>query len=246
MSGIVGGWKSASVGLKIAIAVACTAVVAAGAGVTVGLFVGPCTPSPERESTRPAETKREEPLVRGALVKPAARPRPPPGVVEIVETTDFGGPHRGLNALRGNVYFIPPGTGSLLDPAGLQPVALLYTSRLDIAPRSWRAGFPGVPGGRIEWFEIDYQAEIWSARRGEYAFELLSDDGTRLYVDDRLVVDNDGQHPPKSARGTAWLEPGKHRLRVGYFQGPRYEIALQLFVTPPGGSKQILDTSRVL
>lgn len=213
---------------------------------------GGCKSSSERASPGPspspgpAPAKREAPLVRGTVVKAPPHPKPPPGVVEIGEPTDFGGPHRGVNALRGNVYFIPTGTASLLDPGTLQPVAVLYTSRFDIAPRSWRAGFPGVPGGRVEWFEIDYQGELFTAQRGQHDFELLSDDGGRLYVDDRLVVDNDGQHPPKTARGSVVLEAGKHRIRVGYFQGPRYEIALQLYVTPPGGARQILDTSRVL
>jgi hypothetical protein len=249
MSGIVAGWGSASLRLKLAVAVACAALVGTGVAVAVWLSVRPGAtsgrPTPPGP-TPPGETKRDAQLVRGALVKGAARAKPPPGVVEIGEPTDFGGPHRGVNALRGNVYFVPTGTASLVDPATLQPVAVLYASRLDIAPRSWRAGFPGVPGGRVEWFEIDYQGEIFTSRRGEYGFDVLSDDGARLYVDDRLVLDDDGQHPPKAARGAVTLEPGKHRIRVGYFQGPRYEIALQLYVTPPGGARQILDVSRVL
>ncbi|APR81829.1 Alpha-1,2-mannosidase [Minicystis rosea] len=216
-----------------------------GAAVTLalGLVLGACTCT---SSSSSSDTKHEPPPVRGAAVKAPPRQKTPPGVVEIEEPTDFGGPHRGLNALRGNVYFIPPGTGSLLDPAKLFPVAVLYTSRLDVAPRSWRAGFPGVPGGRVEWFEIEYRGDLVTAQRGSYEFELLSDDGAKLYIDERVIINNDGQHPPKSARGTVTLAPGKHRIRVDYFQGPRYEIALQLHVTPPGGARQILDLSRVL
>jgi hypothetical protein len=246
MSGVVASFRSASVKVKLAVAVTSTLVVGAGIGLFIGLVVGPCAPAATAVKDPPKDTKPVELLVRGTLAKAAPRPRTPPGVIEIQEPTDFGGPHRGQNALRGNVYFIPPGSGALLDPRGLQPVAVLYASRLDIGPRSWRAGFPGVPGGRIEWFEIDYHGELVTSQRGEHGFEILSDDGARLYVDDQLVLDNDGQHPPRSARGSAMLEPGRHRIRVGYFQGPRYEIALQLFVVPPGGTRQILDVSRVL
>jgi hypothetical protein len=52
---------------------------------------------------------------------------------------------------------------------------------------------------------------------------------------------NDGQHPPTSASGSIMLSAGDHELVLEYFQGPRYLIALQVWVTPPGGSEQIFS-----
>jgi len=52
---------------------------------------------------------------------------------------------------------------------------------------------------------------------GVYGFRLVSDDGSRLYVDDRLVVDNDGLHGPAEGRGAIALAGGRHALRVEWF-----------------------------
>ncbi len=221
-------WKGSSVAVK-AVAVCFAAAVV--------VLVGRC-----------AVTHRsDQVLVSGALVTIDAVPAAPPGVVVVEQATDFGGPRAsGLNALRGLVFFVPNGTSHLHDTASLSPVAVLYTSRLDISPRSWQSGFPGVPGGRNEWFQLTYEGEFVTSRGGSHQFELLSDDGSRLLIDDQVVIDNDGRHPPKSAQGAVVLQPGKHRIRVSYFQGPRFEIALQLFVTPPQAARQLLDVSRVL
>jgi hypothetical protein len=37
------------------------------------------------------------------------------------------------------------------------------------------------------------------------------------------------------------LSPGTYPIRVDYFQGPKMQIALQLFVTPPGEEERIVD-----
>ena len=59
--------------------------------------------------------------------------------------------------------------------------------------------------------------------------------------DGNPVVMNDGVHPPKSVSGSVTLSAGDQELVLEYFQGPRYHIALQVWVTPPGGSEQIFS-----
>ncbi|MYB96583.1 hypothetical protein F4054_18160 [Candidatus Poribacteria bacterium] len=75
---------------------------------------------------------------------------------------------------------------------------------------------------------------------GVYVFELYSDDGSQLYIDGSLVVDNDGIHPGISRRGRVKLGTGIHPVEIRYFQGPRHAIALQWFYQPPNGSRQIV------
>ena len=53
---------------------------------------------------------------------------------------------------------------------------------------------------------------------GIYAFYTTSDDGSRLHVGDRLVVDNDGLHPPREVRGFVSLKKGTHRITVTFFE----------------------------
>ncbi len=50
-----------------------------------------------------------------------------------------------------------------------------------------------------------------------YRFALRSDDGSRLLIDGRVVVDNDGLHVSVERVGSAPLARGLHRLRVEWF-----------------------------
>jgi hypothetical protein len=59
-----------------------------------------------------------------------------------------------------------------------------------------------------------------------YSFATTSDDGSRLYVDDRLVVDNGGPHSPLTRSGAIQLSRGAHRIRLEYTQfGAGSELA---------------------
>ncbi len=130
---------------------------------------------------------------------------------------------------RGRIYFLSEGTSALpKDFSLLKSEGDIYTETLNVAARSFDTGFPGVTN-RFEWFAIEYTTTFQAARAGEYAFRIVSDDGTKLFIDDRLVIDNDGTHPPRAKEGSVQLSAGAHSMVVQYFQGPRNQIALQLF-----------------
>jgi hypothetical protein len=123
----------------------------------------------------------------------------------------------------------------------LHPIGNIYTTRLNVPARQFWQGFPGVTG-RFEWFAIDYTARFWIETPGRYSFRLLSDDGSALYIDERRIIDNDCIHAPMTVDGSVSLEGGIHEMRVSYFQGPRYHVALVLEVRVPGGQWRIFDT----
>lgn len=50
-----------------------------------------------------------------------------------------------------------------------------------------------------------------------WEFELSSDDGSRLWIGDQLIVDNDGLHGAEARRGAAVLASGLHPVRVEWF-----------------------------
>jgi outer membrane protein OmpA-like peptidoglycan-associated protein len=62
-----------------------------------------------------------------------------------------------------------------------------------------------------------------------------------LWIDGKQVMENDAIHGPADANGEVKLTAGGHDLKLWYFQGPAAEIALQLFVTPPGGAESIFS-----
>jgi len=145
------------------------------------------------------------------------------------------------SGLHGLVYHIRHNTTKLPDFRKLKPVGSIYTSALNIPAQDFRQGFPGVTK-RIEWFAIDYTGRFLIEHPGAYGFSLTSDDGSRLYIDDRLVIDNDGEHPPREETGSMELSRGVHTIRVSYFQGPRFHVALVLQVAPPGEPLRIFST----
>jgi hypothetical protein len=156
----------------------------------------------------------------------------------------FGSATSDSISLKGDIYYLPDGASSLPDFSGLTPVGSIYTKVLDIPTRSFTTGFPGVTN-RFEWFAIRYTGDFYVDMQGDYAFRLVSDDGSRLFIDGKKIINNDGVHPTQSVSGNAYLAGGRHSIEVDYFQGPREEIALQLFWTPPGGSEEISEPTYV-
>ncbi len=143
--------------------------------------------------------------------------------------------------LRGLIYHIHRNSQRLPDFEQLKPVGAVYAASLNIPQQGFREGFPGVTK-RFEWFAIDYNGRFWIEQPGLYTFDLTSDDGSRLYIDGQLIIDNDGQHPPEERMGSLNLAGGIHRIRVSYFQGPRFLVALILKIAPPGGELRIFST----
>jgi cytochrome c len=50
-------------------------------------------------------------------------------------------------------------------------------------------------------------------------FQLASDDGSRMYLDDRLLIDHDGNHGMEAKEAEVALRKGYHRIRIDYYQG---------------------------
>jgi hypothetical protein len=145
------------------------------------------------------------------------------------------------SGFKGLVYHIHHGSQWLPDFHKMKPAGAIYTPALNVPTQSFRAGFPGVTK-RFEWFAIDYTARFWIEKPGVYRFSLVSDDGSRLYIDDREVIDNDGIHAAQRRAGAVELSGGIHQIRVSYFQGPRDEVALILQVAGPGERFRIFNT----
>lgn len=78
---------------------------------------------------------------------------------------------------------------------------------------------------------------------GDYRFCTESDDGSCLYVDGLLVVDNDGCHALRTASGTVKLTHGRHPLLVQFFQARGADV-LRVMYSGPGFTRQAIDPSK--
>lgn len=54
-------------------------------------------------------------------------------------------------------------------------------------------------------------------REGVLHLALLSDDGSRLFLGEDVLIDNDGLHGPESVAGVAALAAGLHPIRIEWF-----------------------------
>jgi len=153
----------------------------------------------------------------------------------------LGSKDPGLYNLKGEIYYLPDQTDHMPDNiASAKSEGTVYTDSLDVPARDFTEGFPGVTN-RFEWFGIIYTGRIQVTKAGSYKWRTNSDDGTILWIDGTKVVDQDSIHGPADAEGDIKLTAGMHDMKLWYFQGPATQIALQLFVTPPGGTEKLFS-----
>lgn len=137
--------------------------------------------------------------------------------------------------LKGKLYRLPANTRQLPNFATMTPSGDVYMPTINVPARDFTQGFPGVAADLVEWFAIDFRGRLNIDDAGDYQFQVLSDDGSRLYLRGVEIINNDGHHPPRSAYSQKMrLEKGSYPLRLSYFQGPRTALALQLFYKGPG------------
>lgn len=123
----------------------------------------------------------------------------------------------------------------------LLPVNTFITANLNVATRYYTIGFPMPDMPPVsENFAIRFRAELKTDTPGIYTFTLSSDDGSQLYINGKLVIDNDGIHGTVSKQGSIKLDIGIHPVEIHYFQGPRYRIALQWLYQPPNSPRKIV------
>ncbi len=90
-------------------------------------------------------------------------------------------------------------------------------------------------------FGVRFRAQWNVAQVGKYRFHLGSDDGSRLIIDGKTIVDNDGVHPHTEKSGEAILDAGWHDVLVDYIQGGG-EWTLSLDVEGKGVPRQSLGS----
>jgi hypothetical protein len=72
---------------------------------------------------------------------------------------------------------------------------------------------------REEYFALQFQGYVKIPADGIYTFYSSSDDGTKLYIYDKLAVDNDYTHGMTEKLGDIALKKGLHPIKVQFFQG---------------------------
>ncbi len=76
-------------------------------------------------------------------------------------------------------------------------------------------------------FSVVWTGSLVGLQNETITFATRSDDGSWLYVDDYIVVDNGGNHAARTVAAPIKLRAGVHRIRIKYFQAAS-ELAFDL------------------
>jgi len=82
-------------------------------------------------------------------------------------------------------------------------------------------------------FALRFDGTIKIDKDGEYLFLIGSDDGSRLLIDDKEIINNDGVHPFQQKRKKVKMTAGIHTVAVEYFEQGGEEV-LQVDFEGPG------------
>ena len=98
---------------------------------------------------------------------------------------------------------------------------------------------------QTETFGLVFTNQISISTAATYEFQTTSDDGSRLYIENTLVVDNDGLHASQTINGQMFLNPGLYQLRVEYFEQSGGEV-LDVKYRVAGGNFAAIPADGVL
>ena len=95
------------------------------------------------------------------------------------------------------------------------------------------------PADRDEAFAILFEGYVKVSKSGIYTFYSDSDDGSKLFIDGELVVDNDFRHGMVEKSGQVALSAGLFPFRLEYCQGSGGK-GLEVKYEGPGLEKQVI------
>ena len=102
-----------------------------------------------------------------------------------------------------------------------------------------------VGSGRTDNVGAVFEGWLTTATEGTHTLSLTSDAGSRLWLDGVLVVDHDGLHSYSEKTGTAYLEAGRHSIRVAFFDTTG-ACGLALKWAVPGATSRVTVPSTAL
>ena len=148
-----------------------------------------------------------------------------PAVVEPPRGFAFG--------LEASLYSFQNALTAMPDFSSLTPDCKIVAS--SIAYSSTAEPWAGMPETMADRFAAVFEGFLIAEEAGRYDIALNSDDGSRLYIDGKPVIDNGGNHSMRKMLATVVLSEGLHSLRLEYYENTDH-AGLELSWAPTGGA----------
>ncbi len=109
---------------------------------------------------------------------------------------------------------------------------------------NWGGGSPASPVGS-DTFSVRWTGQVQPRYSETYTFYTTADDGIRLWVDGKQIINNFVDQAPTERSGSITLEAGKkYDIRVEYYENGGAAVA-QLAWSSPSQAKQIIPQSQL-
>jgi len=89
-------------------------------------------------------------------------------------------------------------------------------------------------------FAVRWSGQLSISQKGSYKFSLKSDDGSRLLLDRKLIVNNDGTHGMRNREGMAPLRQRSYDVILEYFDKTGHAGMIFRYMGPGTGGMKIV------
>ncbi|MEU4697967.1 PA14 domain-containing protein [Nonomuraea dietziae] len=172
-------------------------------------------------------------------------------------TQDAWAPHRtGTATITGGkaTVTLPPGsvTTLVIDQQGLSAT---YYDNVDLTGATatridstvnfdWGQGAPH-PAIGPDTFSVRWTGKVVADKAETYTFITTTDDGVRLWVDGKVLIDNWTDHSKRDDTGQIALSAGPHDIRMEFYDRG-YDAIAELRWSSPSIPRQVIPADRLL
>jgi hypothetical protein len=118
----------------------------------------------------------------------------------------------------------------------------LFFVRVDKQVNFAEAGGDFYGSKLVDNFLVRWDGTIRITKAGTYAFHTTSDDGSRLYIDGKKIVENWGSHSMTKKSGSVDLSAGDHAILIVFNEIGGGAGCLSAW-TPPGGAEKAIPAN---
>jgi len=90
-----------------------------------------------------------------------------------------------------------------------------------------------------DYFSARWKGSLLAPKDGEYTIGTTSDDGVKVFIDEKLLISDWIQHSAKESFNKIFLHRGAHLITIEYYQ-LQWSAVLKLFWAMDGGKKEII------